>query len=86
MFARRLRVEIEEDGGIRLCPLDWLDRFFMRHFTGFRALEDTLPTGDGRLEVGLHVDPDVVHRQFEQWLRGHKLLAPEARLRIIAEK
>ncbi len=85
MFARRLRIEIEENSNTRPCPLDWLDRFFMRHFTGFRGLEDTLPAGAGRLEVGLDVDTGVLGQHFEQWLRGHKLLAPEARLRITAD-
>ncbi len=85
MFAQRLRIEIEEEGRSRLCPLDWLDRFFMRHFTGLRALEDTLPAGEGRLEAGLNVDLGLLHQQFEQWLRGHKLLGPNAQLRITTE-
>ncbi len=85
MFARRLRIEIKEDAGVRLCPLEWLDRFFMRHFTGLSALEDTLPTAEGRLEAGFNVDLDFLHQNFEDWLRGHKMLGPGAQLRIIAE-
>ena len=85
MFARRLRIEIEDEAGTRLCPLEWLDRFFMRHFTGLSGLEDTLPAGEGRLQAGLQVDLDFLHQQFKHWLRGHKLLGPRAQLRIIAE-
>ncbi len=87
MFARRLRIEIDEgEGHSRLCPLDWLDRFFMRHFTGLSALDDTLPAGDGRLEAGLDVDLDLLRREFEQWLKGHKLLAPGEELRVKSEE
>ena len=85
MFVRRLRLELEEDGALRPCPVDWMDRFFMRHFTGLSALDDTLPAADGQLEAGLDVPPVVVEREFEQWLRGHKLLSASGRLRVTAE-
>lgn len=85
MFARRLRVEIEEEGRPRPCPLDWLDHFFMRHFTGLRALDATLPVGEGRLEAGFEVELGTLHREFEKWLRGRKMIAPEAQLRITPE-
>lgn len=85
MFARRLRVEIEEAGDLRPCPLEWLDRFFMRHFTGLSALDNTLPAGEGRLEAAFDVDLEVLHREFENWLRGHKLISPTAQLRITTE-
>ena len=83
MFARRLRLDVEQcSQGPRPCPLEWMDRFFMRHFTGLSALDDTLPAGEGLLEAGLDVDLEVLRREFEQWLRGHKLLAPDGRLSI----
>lgn len=85
MFARKLRVEIEEAGGQRPCPVDWLDRFFMRNFTGLRALDSTLPVSDGCMEAGFDVDLQILRQELERWLRGHKLLAPEARLRIATE-
>ncbi|MBI2955982.1 MAG: hypothetical protein HYY26_01585, partial [Acidobacteria bacterium] len=34
VFARRLKVEVIIDGERRPCPLDWLDSFSMRRFTG----------------------------------------------------
>jgi hypothetical protein len=80
MFARKLRVEIEEDGARRPCPLDWMDQFFMRHFTGLSALEETLPVADGRLEAGLGVTLEMLTEQFQQWLRGRKLIPTTARV------
>lgn len=80
MFARKLRVEIEEDGVRRACPLDWLDQCFMRHFTGVSALEETLPVADGLLEAGLGVSLETLTQHFEPWLRGRKLIASRARV------
>ena len=57
----------------------------MRHFTGLSALDNTLPAAEGRLEAGFDVDLEVLRREFEQWLRGHKLLGPGGRLRITSE-
>ena len=83
MFAHRLRLSVgEPSGAARPVPLDWLDRFFMRHFTGISALDDTLPAGDGLLEIGSEVSVPVLEREFEKWLRGHKLLGPEQKLTI----
>ncbi len=82
MFARKLRVEIERHGDQRPCPLDWLVHFFMRHFTGLRALENTLPAAEGLLEVGLDVDLEILQREFETWLRGRKMITPEEHLLI----
>lgn len=80
MFARKLRVEIDEDGHRRLCPLDWLDQCFMRHFTGVSALEETLPVADGLLEAGLGVNLETLTQHFETWLRGRKMILPDARV------
>ena len=84
MFARKLRVEIEENGARRPCPLDWMDHFFMRHFTGLSALEETLPVSDGMLEAGNNVPLDALTGNFQQWLRGRKMISPQAVL-IISE-
>ena len=80
MFARKLRVEIEEDGRRRPCPLDWLDQCFMRHFTGLSALEETLPVADGLLEAGLSVSLETLTQHFEPWLQGRKLIPATARV------
>ncbi len=82
MFALKQRVDIEKNGEKRACPLDWLDHFFMRHFTGLSALENTLPAGEGLLEAGLDIDLDFLQREFEKWLRGRKMIAAEEHLVI----
>ena len=78
VFARKLRVEIEENGARRPCPLGWMDHFFMRHFTGLSALEETLPAAEGRLEAGLRVDLPALQEEFQEWLRGRKMIPPQA--------
>lgn len=68
MFARKLEIDITVDGQTRPCPLDWLDSFAMRNFTGSAEFDDTLPTGEGRIEAGLRVDPARLAQAFEEWL------------------
>ena len=58
MFARRLKVEVSVEGERRACPLDWLDSFCMRRFTGDAAFDDTLPQAEGVLEAGFRVNSD----------------------------
>lgn len=58
MYARKLEATIVVDGERRACPLDWLDAFCMRNFTGSAEFDDTLPTGEGKLQAGLRVDPE----------------------------
>lgn len=48
-------------------PLDWLDSFCMRNFTGSAEFDDTLPTGEGRLEAGLQVDPARLAAAMSEW-------------------
>jgi hypothetical protein len=75
MYARKLRAEIIIDGDERPAPLDWLDSFCMRNFTGSPEFEDTLPTGVGRLEAGLRVDPGRLASAMSEWFtkrgKGH---------------
>ena len=58
MFARKIRVEYEEDHRIVPCPLKWLDSFSMRNFTNASAFDDTLPLSDGQMEIGSTVPLD----------------------------
>src|SRR4029077_10028095 len=55
MFARKIRVEYDENGRKLPCPLKWLDSFSMRSFTNFSAFDDTLPVADGEMEIGSSV-------------------------------
>ncbi len=68
MFARKIKIEIVEPEGPRLCPLGWIDSFCMRSFTGRTAFDDTLPLADGDLEVGFRVDVEALRRDMEDWM------------------
>src|SRR5271163_4725405 len=68
MFARKLHVEIIEDGKARPCPLEWLDSFCMRNFTGSAEFDDTLPLAAGLLEAGFRVGPDSFAFALSEWL------------------
>ena len=67
MYGRKLRVDIVIDGERRAAPLDWLDSFCMRNFTGSAEFDDTLPTGEGRLEAGARVDPSRLAQAMSEW-------------------
>ena len=68
MFARKLQVEVVIAGQKTPAPLDWLDSFCMRNFTGSAEFDDTLPIGEGRLEAGLSVDPGRLATALGEWL------------------
>ena len=68
MFARKLHIEIVDDGKARPCPLEWLDSFAMRNFTGSAEFDDTLPRADGELEAGLSVQPARLAAALEEFL------------------
>jgi hypothetical protein len=67
MFARKLRVEMTIGAERKPVPLDWLDKFCMRNFTGAAEFDDTLPAGDGRMEAGLRVDPARLAQSMSEW-------------------
>ena len=82
MYSRKLIVEVLIAGERQPCPLDWLDSFCMRNFTGSAEFDDTLPMGDGLLEAGLRVDPARLASALGAWLTkrgkgGGKLVAVE---------
>lgn len=68
MYARKLRVEITIEGERKACPLEWLDAFCMRNFTGSAEFDDTLPIADGKMEASLRVDPQRFGAAFAAWL------------------
>lgn len=67
MYARKLTAEIVIGCERRPMPLDWLDSFCMRNFTGLAEFDDTLPTGEGRLETGLSVQPERLAAAMSDW-------------------
>ena len=67
MYARKLRAEIVIGRERRAAPLDWLDSFCMRNFTGAAEFDDTLPIGEGRIEAGLGVDLERLAAAMSEW-------------------
>lgn len=82
MFARKLRLSLRTDEGERPVPLEWMERFFLRDFTGFRAFDETLPVQDGLLEASFAVQASEVRERFAAWLCGRKMIPPEAELLV----
>jgi hypothetical protein len=78
MFARKIRVDYEEDGQRTACPLKWLDSFSMRNFTNATVFDDTLPVADGEMEVGVKVPLDQLRAAMEEWFRRKSYLPKQA--------
>ena len=84
MFARKIRVEYEENGQRLPCPLKWLDSFSMRNFTNASVFDDTLPVADGRMEIGSAVQMDQLKIAMEDWFRRKSYLPKDSHL-LLAE-
>jgi len=82
MFARKIRVEYEEAGQRKPCPLKWLDSFSMRNFTNNQVFDDTIPIGDGQMEIGNRVPLDRLQAAMEDWFRRKSYLPKEAKLLV----
>jgi hypothetical protein len=80
MFARKIRVEFEQEGTLQPCPLKWLDNFSMRNFTNASVFDDTLPVSDGNLEIGTNVPLDQLRDAMEDWFRRKTYLPKDAHL------
>ncbi len=74
MFARKIRVEYENEGRRVACPLKWLDSFSMRNFTNASAFDDTIPVADGRMEIGANVPLDQLRLAMEDWFQRKSYL------------
>jgi hypothetical protein len=68
MYAQKLTVELVIGNERKPCPLEWLDSFCMRNFTNSADFDDTLPTGEGRLEASFRVKPDQLATALAAWL------------------
>ncbi len=82
MFARKIRVEYEENGEHKPCPLKWLDSFAMRNFTNDPVFDDTLPVADGQMEIGSRVPLDRLKNDMEDWFRRKSYLPKDGGLRL----
>lgn len=56
------------------CPVKWLDNFAMRNFTNDPIFDDTLPMGDGLMEIGRRVPLDRLRDAMEDWFRRKSYL------------
>jgi hypothetical protein len=83
MFARKLRVEYETGGQTLHAPLKWLDSFAMRSFTNDQMFDDTLPIGDGQIEIGARVPLDRLKDAMEDWFRRKGYIAKDSHLNIV---
>jgi hypothetical protein len=84
LFARKIRVEFEENNRRQPAPLKWLDSFAMRNFTNDQVFDDTLPVGDGLIEVGTRVPLDLLQARMEDWFRRKSYLPKNSKL-IVSE-
>jgi hypothetical protein len=77
VFARKLRIlRVDIDGATHPCPIAWIDNFAMRNFTNDAVFDDTLPIGDGLLEVGFRVPLDALSGAMQDWFRRKSYLKP----------
>ena len=86
MFARKIRVEYEQNGRSIACPLKWLDSFSMRNFTNATVFDDTLPLSDGLMEIGRNVPLDQLREAMEDWFRRKGYLPKESKLSLAEDQ
>ena len=84
MFARKIRVEYDENGRLLPCPLKWLDSFSMRNFTNASVFDDTLPVSDGKMEIGTSVPLAQLQESMQDWFRRKGYLPKDSHL-VLAE-
>ena len=73
---------VDADGEAKLCPLKWIDSFAMRNFTNDAVFDDTLPVGDGAMEIGNRVPVDRLQSAMEDWFRRKGYVKAGERVRI----
>jgi hypothetical protein len=86
MFARKIKIDVLEPQGPRACPVQWLDSFCMRSFTGRSEFDDTLPVADGRLETSFRVDLQALQADMEDWMTRKFGEGKSVKLRLQEEK
>ena len=80
MFARKIRVEYEDQGLRRPCPIKWLDSFSMRNFTNAALFDDTVPVSDGHMEIGVKVPLEQLREAMEDWFRRKNYFSRDSKL------
>jgi hypothetical protein len=82
MFARKVRVEYDENGRKLPCPLKWLDSFSMRSFTNLSVFDDTLPVAEGEMEIGSGVPLEELRKSMEDWFRRKGYLPKDSHVSL----
>lgn len=82
MFARKIRVQFEDQGASVPCPLKWLDSFSMRNFTNASVFDDTIPVSDGCMEIGAGVPLEELRKAMEDWFRRKSYLPKDSNLSL----
>ena len=86
MFARKIRVEYEQNGQRHPCPLKWLDSFSMRNFTNATVFDDTLPVADGLMEIGSAVPLDQLKDAMADWFQRKSYLPKDSHLVLVEDQ
>jgi len=68
VYAQKLKIDVLVQGQRRPCPLEWLDQFCMRNFTNAAEFDDTLPIGDGAVEISFRLTPERFAEGLAAWL------------------
>jgi hypothetical protein len=82
MYAQKFRVEVVEGEKRQAAPLEWLDAFCMRNFTGSAEFDDTLPVADGEIEASLKVNAQSFAAAFGEWLKKRGKVTGEQEFRV----
>lgn len=83
MFTRKVQVMVAAGEATTPCPIKWLDNFAMRNFTNDAVFDDTLPVGDGALEIGNRVPLDRLQASMDDWFRRKGYLKPGDGLQVV---
>ena len=75
-----MRIEYESNGERKPCELKWLDSFSMRNFTNDAVFDDTLPAGDGLIEIGSRVPLEALRSAMEDWFHRKSYIGKQDRL------
>jgi len=82
MYAQKFRVEVVAGEKRQAAPLEWLDAFCMRNFTGSAEFDDTLPVADGEIEASLKVNAQRFAAAFGEWLKKRGKVGGEQAFRV----
>jgi hypothetical protein len=82
MYAQKFRVEVVTGEKRQAAPLEWLDAFCMRNFTGSAEFDDTLPVADGEIEASLKVNAQSFAAAFGEWLKKRGKVGGEQAFRV----